>query len=122
MFLGMLKWFVNPAAAESAFSGYQIQLNDVKQLHNISHAFRNESAPVAYIRKYFTRESWKHLQVLMKEMRFQPLPCKICQLEVSGKHIRCDGCLEFFHMLCAGFRKSSIVKEWFCKSCYADVN
>ncbi len=127
----ILSWLVDENSVESALKGEKLgeetvetrpelvpmvllEFND-EPGDKLVEFFRNT------IKECFSEEGWQSVINMMNAKQAkQEWSCKYCKCPfLNGQvHIRCDGCLSWVHMNCAGRkRKPKNGQFWFCDAC-----
>ena len=72
-----------------------------------------------HVKPCFTSDAWQCIeQVIETKRQFALWNCLECKRTIQNgqKSMRCDGCLEWIHKLCAGYKRGPR-GAWFCSDC-----
>lgn len=117
----MLQWFVTIHSANAALMGTKINVEDIKNISEISSACLDANLQITRIKQYFTDDAWAVVLETMSKVKETGWLCRICMKSLNGDQIGCDSCLEWLHFHCIGVQKAPKAKTWFCRYCYANL-
>lgn len=122
----MLDWFVSSRDANRAMNnGDLLEEESVEaRPERVPNSCIDEYVNIFHIKKYFTNDAWKIVQQVLEMKKIQSdWFCKVCNKELEDTlAIACDSCLDWYHLGCAGLRKSPKQKEWFCRFCHEQAS
>lgn len=131
----ILSWFVGLNKAELALSKSRIiEEEDVEVLpQNIPWAILDEDVNLPLVQKYFSQDAWALVQQIEAAKRDNPFcECGECKKDLDGSldhsmlettmrdesiSIRCDHCMEWYHLSCVKLKKRPKATYWMCNKC-----
>ena len=118
----MLCWFVDRNIAVQAMHKEIVIEEDKVEVHpeRVPMKCLDENVSINLIRKYFTFDAWKQVEMLMNVLKEKGCwNCIKCSAPLSNSEsIGCDSCLDWFHLTCIGMRNPPKRKVWFCRACH----
>ena len=83
----------------------------------LEHLKHNDKYALTGTKKYFEQKCYKYICSEIQKIEGKHWGCSKFKRNLSGEQIRCDGCLDWFHIVCAGYTQSQGNPHFFCGFC-----
>ncbi|KAH8009019.1 hypothetical protein HPB51_008949 [Rhipicephalus microplus] len=117
--LAMLSWLVGKRQASDAIKGKLLDEESVEaRPEDIHDGIRDEMVDINLVRRFFTDDAWKAVQMVLSVKKDEEWKCTKCKTKLDDHDaVLCDWCLLWYHLPCVGVKQKPKTKLWKCGSC-----